>query len=213
MLRGLIVLTVNDKREEGGKSVQAHQPDQPLRHRCLRSEDLFQLRLINEAQISPDGTRVCFVQKVFVPEENKYRSHLWIVPAIGGSSEPFTVGGQLDYAPSWSPNGRWIAFLSTRSKSVQIWVIPTDGGEARKVTSFKGIFGRPVWAPDGRQIAFTILLDKKGIEPEEEEPQTLSPRERFTADVQRITTLPFKENGVGFIGKKFDQIAVINSRE
>ncbi|WP_006524596.1 TolB family protein [Desulfoscipio gibsoniae] len=190
--------------------MQDHRPVQPLWRR-LQSEDLFQLRLITEAQISPDGTRVCFVQKVFVPEENKYRSHLWIVPAMGGNAEPFTTGDQLDYAPDWSPDGRWIAFLSTRSSgSVQIWIITTDGGEALKVTSFKGISGRPVWAPDRRWIAFTILLNEKGIEPEEEKPQTLSPRERFTADIRRITTLPFKENGVGFIGEKFEQVAVID---
>lgn len=190
--------------------MQVYQRGQPPGRRRLRAEDLFQLRLITEAHISPDGTRVCFVQKVFVPQENKYRSHLWMVPATGGNAEPFTEGAQLDFAPAWSPDGRWIAFLSTRSGSLQIWVISTNGGEARKVTSFKGISGRPVWAPDGRRMAFTILLNEKGIEPEEEEPKTLPPKEKFTADVRWITTLPFKRNAVGFIGKKFTQVSVLD---
>ncbi len=182
-------------------------------YRCLRPVDLFQIRLITEAQISPDKSRVCFVQKVFVPEENKYRSHLWMVSAAGGNPEPITEGDQLDYAPAWSPDGRWITFLSTRSGSLQIWIIPSSGGEARKVTSYRGISDRPVWAPDGLRIAFTILLGENGIEPEEQEPKTLPPIEKYTTDVQKITTLPFIQNGVGFIGDKFTQIAVIGLQE
>lgn len=178
--------------------------------RRLRSEDLFRIHLITEAQISPDGTRICFVQKVFVPDENKYCSHLWMVSAAGGDAEPFTWGDQLDSSPVWSPDGKWIGFLSTRIGSPQIWVIPASGGKTRKVTSLKGISGRPAWSPDGRRIAFTILTSEKGIEPEEEEPEILSPRERFTADVRQITTLPFKQNGVGFIGENFTQVAVID---
>ena len=181
--------------------------------RRLRPEDLFKIRLITEAQISPDGSRVCFVQKVFVPEENKYRSHLWMVSTAEGDPRPLTGGDQLDYFPSWSPDGRRIGFLSTRSGSPQIWVIPANGGRARKAASFKGISGRPVWSPDGRRIAFAILLSEKGIEPEIEEPKILSPRERFTADVRLVATIPYKENGIGFIGEKYSQIAVLDLLE
>ncbi len=190
----------------------AHQHGESSRRRRLRPEDLFQIRLITEAQISPDGSRVCFAQKVLAPEENKYRSHLWIVPTEEGDPRPLTGGDQLDHSPAWSPDGRWIGFLSTRSGSPQIWIIPDGGGKARKITSLKGISGRPVWSPDGLRIAFTILLSEKGIEPEREE-RILSPRERFTADVRLIRTLPYKENGIGFIGEKFTQIAVVDLRE
>ena len=191
----------------------AHQDEDSGRRHRLRPEDLFQIRLITGAQISPDGSRVCFAQKVFVPEEDKYRSHLWMVSTAEGNAMPLTWGDQVDFASAWSPDGRWIAFLSTRSGSPQIWVIPASGGKARKVTSLKGISGPPVWSPDGQRIAFTILISEKGIEPEIEKPRILSPRERFTADVRLITTLPYKENGIGFIGEKFTQIAVVDLRK
>lgn len=133
--------------------------------RRLKAEDLFRLRLISAAQIAPDGSRVCYVQTIFVPEENRYRSNLWMVPA--------------------------------------------EGGEARKVTAVKGVAGHPVWAPDSRRIACTVMLDEKGLQPEEEEPEKLPPRERYTEDVRRITTLPYNLNGVGLIGHRFAQVVVI----
>jgi len=178
--------------------------------RRLEAMDLFKLRLIPGVRMSPDGNRVCFVRKIFVPEEDKYRSHLWVMPSMGGEPQPLTQGDQRDFSPDWSPDGSSIAFLSTRNGSPQIWLIPASGGEARKLTEIEGIVEGPVWSPDGRRIAFTLLLGEKGLQPEKEDDAGLSPRQRFTRDVRRVATLPFKLNGVGFIGDKFKQIAIID---
>src|SRR5258708_2257784 len=109
--------------------------------RPVRPDDLFQLTFIGDVAVSPNGPTVCFVQTRMDREATEYRSDLWTVPASGApgdavrfTSEPRTVG-----QPRWSPDGRWLAFLSDRETKGRrhLWVIPTAGigGEARRLTS------------------------------------------------------------------------------
>ncbi|MCH2985340.1 S9 family peptidase, partial [Listeria monocytogenes] len=58
--------------------------------------------------------------------------------------------------PAFSPDGREIAFLSTRAGAQQIFVSARDGGEPRQITEMpRGVGGGPVWSPDGSALAFT----------------------------------------------------------
>lgn len=183
--------------------------------RRLEAEDLFRIRLISEAQISPDGGRICFVQTVPNRQENDYDAHLWMVPEGEGEPEQFTfgphggVGPHRDIGPSWSHDGKQVAFLSNRSGLLQVWIIPATGGEARQVTAVRGVSGRPVWSPDDRRIAFTIRIGEAGLQPVSSPPEPQTLFERYTQDVRRITTLPYKRGGVGFIDR-YLQVAVVH---
>lgn len=108
--------------------------------RPLQAEDLLQLRLISEAQISPDGRRICYVQTVMDPEENAYRSHLWMVDAEGGEVRKLTNSVGPAYSPTFSPDGRTIAYLGHARQYADytqpsIWTVPAEGGEQRDVTA------------------------------------------------------------------------------
>lgn len=139
--------------------------------RRVTAEDVVAVRDVNQPHLSPDGTRVVFCVAYQDLEENKTFSHLWLLDLKRGEVRQFTYGKHRDSTPRWSPDGRWIAFLSNRGneKEQHLWVIPADGGEARRVTD------KPVlrvidfdWAPDGRHLVFTAKA-RRPDEPEKEE--------------------------------------------
>jgi dipeptidyl aminopeptidase/acylaminoacyl peptidase len=120
--------------------------------RPIRFEDLLDMTRAARPRVSPDGTFVVFSAAKPDVKENRNISHLYRVPLAGGEVIQLTQQGTSNGEHAFSPDGKWIAFTSNRSKTPQIWVMPTDGGEARQVTSLKLGAHRPVWFPDGKRL-------------------------------------------------------------
>ena len=88
--------------------------------RAPRPEDLYDLRVPIQLDISPDGRQVAFAVKSVAPGKDGYRTSLWIAPADGsGPARQLTVGSKSDTTPRWSPDGRSLAFLSDRGAVLQ----------------------------------------------------------------------------------------------
>src|SRR5581483_3680127 len=127
--------------------------------RAMTVDDAFDLVQVSAPRISPDGRRVLYTKSELGPwKDNKRVTSVWIVDADGRNARPF-LGSDKDRNASWSPDGRHVAFLSTRDAkgddaASQIWVIPVDGGEATKLTDQKGAIKSFEWAKDSASILY-----------------------------------------------------------
>ena len=127
----------------------------------MKPEDVYALTSVGQPRLSPDGRRVAYVVSRIDSEANAYRTAIWIAP-LDGSAEPrqFTSGERNDSSPRWSPDGRWLAFVSNRDgedekkAKGQLYVMAADGGEPRKLTDGKESVESIAWSPDSERIAF-----------------------------------------------------------
>ncbi len=124
--------------------------------RPLSTEDLYRIAVLTGCKISPDEQQIVYsIQTVDTETEKKY-THLWRIPSSGGDPQQLTFGKHSNTSPKWSPDGQWIAFLSTRldENQSQIFLLPVFGGESRAVTDLQGDFGGFDWSPDSSKIVF-----------------------------------------------------------
>src|SRR5882762_4236448 len=116
-------------------------------------------------KISPDGMRVVYEIQKTNWEENAFERNLWIADIPAGESHALTSAKKSSTNAAWSPDGKWIAFLSDRPGQIkdtpegkkQLYVISADGGEAQQMTKAENDIGAFEWAPDSRRIAFAVL--------------------------------------------------------
>jgi dipeptidyl aminopeptidase/acylaminoacyl peptidase len=118
--------------------------------------DMLAMERISEFRVSPDGAWVVFTLRTTDLAENKGRTDLWLVRADGSDLRRLTTHPAGDHGPCWSPDGKSVFFLSTRSGSSQVWRIALDGGEAEQVTDLALDAANLVLSPDGRSMALTM---------------------------------------------------------
>jgi len=119
-------------------------------------KDVLSLKSVGSPVISPCGKHILFTVDQPDWEKNRYDTEIWLSQ---DGTAPFQLTQTTDESsdsPSWSPDGRQIAFLANRDgKSRQIYLISPGGGEAFKLTDHKEDVNSYEWSPSGRQIAFT----------------------------------------------------------
>src|SRR4029450_769614 len=124
--------------------------------RPMAIDDLITAIRVSDPQLSPDGTLVLFVRTTTDGKTGKRNADIWSVAADGASAPRELIGGDSpDNTPRFSPDGRRVAFISSRDGAPQVYVADANGGGARKVTNLSmGVQPPLVFSGDGSHVAF-----------------------------------------------------------
>ena len=145
--------------------------------RVITADDYLAFESLNDPRASPDGKTVAYVVTRIDRAQNRRNSTIWITAADGsGSPRQFTTSPQSCNSPRWSPDGQWLAFLSTRAGGeqaeparAQIYLLSLAGGEARRVTNLKNGVSSFEWSPDGNRMVAVSRLGPSDSRPENKE--------------------------------------------
>ncbi len=118
--------------------------------------DLLAMERISDPQVSPDGSRIVFVRRTTDLEANRGRTDLWLVDVDGANQRRLTSHPAGEHIPRWSPDGKTVFFLSSRTDRSQVWKIRVDGGEAEQVTHLPLEVGTFALSPNGTRLVLSM---------------------------------------------------------
>ncbi len=122
--------------------------------RAFTIEDLYRVTSVGGFAVSPDERSMVYAVATTDLPRARRTAKLWMAAPDGTGARQITFGDGNESEPSFSPDGKWIGFVSTRDGSAQFYVLSTAGGEARKVTSVSTGVSSVVWAPDSASVVF-----------------------------------------------------------
>jgi len=139
--------------------------------------------------------------KYLAYSSERHHENIYLAKTDDGATVQLTNSPSADRVPRWSPDGRWIAFQSTRSGKWEIWLMDRTGGQLHRVSNTRGEAANPVWSPDGSQLAFTeIGVGIRLLDLLHANSEKLAP---VTATLPNTYHLPLSSTPLSFLAKSW----------
>ena len=123
----------------------------------------LKVKAVGAPRVSPDGSRIVYTvnDAVMTPDRSEFVSQIWMANIATKQNIQLTFGDKTSTNPKWSPDGKWLAFVSNRKDNRNnLYRLSVDGGEAEPLTELKTNVTEFDWSPDGRWIAYTTTDPK-----------------------------------------------------
>ncbi|MBS1682647.1 MAG: S9 family peptidase [Bacteroidetes bacterium] len=160
--------------------------------------DVYKMKSVSDPQPSPDGKWVAYVLSTPDSAKDKYDTDIWMVSWDGNESVRLTTSPDGENHPRWSPDGKYLTFLSSRydTKSSQLWRMDRRGGEAEKITDLKHSISDYFWSPDAKKILL-VMQDQESSDDAEKKKK---PKPIV------IDRYHFKSDAEGYLERKRDHL-------
>jgi dipeptidyl aminopeptidase/acylaminoacyl peptidase len=186
--------------------------------RGITPEDYYAFEFLSDPNISPDGKLVAYTVTKVDRAQNRRNTSVWMV-ATDGSRAPwqFTTSPQSSNSPRWSPDGKSLAFLSSRPESApsvaasqtappaeqpraQVYLLSMNGGEARRITNLKNGVSLFRWSPDGTRL---VVVSRLG-------PGDSRADNKDRSDVRHYKNTSYKFNDTGWFDDRRTHLWIID---
>ncbi|MEE8577788.1 MAG: S9 family peptidase [candidate division Zixibacteria bacterium] len=169
----------------------------------LTARDLFRLRIPTSIAISPDESQVAYTIERMDAKKRKYFSNIHLLNLKNSQSSQFTHGDHNDSAAVFSPDGKTIAFVSSRDKKVGIYLMPVAGGAERQLIEIDGAIASLQWTPDGKQLVFALRYNDSHFIKDEK-------KKKEEPVFRHVTRLYFRLDGLGYLPHDTFQIYTLS---
>lgn len=159
--------------------------------RPLQPADVYRFQTLVDPQVSPKGEWVAYVLGSVDSVKDKRNEDIWMISWDGRQSVQLTNSADDESHPRWSPDGKYLSFLSSRqsTKGKQLWLLDRRGGEGRKLTDVSGELTDYAWSPDSKRLVLVI----------QDPAHADTGNEKKTKPPYVIDRYHFKQDGEGYL--------------
>ena len=174
----------------------------------FQAQDLFNLEVASDPQISPDGSRIAYVRQTADIMTDRMRPSIWLIDVRTGRHTPLVAGAGSHTQPRWSPDGTRLSYISTgEGGGAQLFVRWMDTGQAVRVTGLPNTPSGVSWSPDGTRLAYSMLVP--GEAPKIGTPLTKPEGAQWAPPLEIIDTVTYRADGQGYLKPGYRHVFVV----